>query len=266
EALSEKGQAIDRKDTFALLLIDGMAANEEVVLASIHPLMDMIPLLGGSAGDNLRLTGAFVFFDGTFYPDAALLTVIKIRAPFRVLKCQHFGDSNVRMVVTRADPWKRTVSEINAEPAAREYARVLGLPESALTPTIFAEHPVMVKIGGDCHVRSIQRVNADDSLTFFCAIDEGVVLRLAQREDILANLADFFDRVNETLGPPQLVIGFDCILRSLALEKKQDKHSASEILAANNVIGFSTYGEQFASMHLNQTFTAVVIGAPHDTE
>jgi hypothetical protein len=35
-------------------------------------------------------------------------------------------------------------------------------------------------------------------------------------------------------------------------------------LAANNVIGFSTYGEQFRSMHLNQTFSGVAFGDGYD--
>ena len=34
----------------------------------------------------------------------------------------------------------------------------------------------------------------------------------------------------------------------------------SELLAANRVVGFSTYGEQFNAMHVNQTFTGVAIG------
>jgi hypothetical protein len=34
----------------------------------------------------------------------------------------------------------------------------------------------------------------------------------------------------------------------------------SQMLAANNVIGFSTYGEQFAAMHLNQTFSGIAFG------
>jgi hypothetical protein len=39
------------------------------------------------------------------------------------------------------------------------------------------------------------------------------------------------------------------------------KRLASNILAANNVIGFSTYGEQLAAMHVNHTFTGLLIGS-----
>ncbi len=265
-AMGDKGCSLDAKDTFAMLLIDGMSRNEEVVLASTRILTDKIALLGGSAGDNLHLTGAFVYFDGAFHRDAALLTAIKIKAPFHVAKCQQFLGSDLRMVVTRADPLQRKVFELNAEPAAREYADALNLPVQTLSPALFSAFPLMVKVGGDFHVRSIQSADLDDSLTFFCAIDEGVVLRLARSEAILPNLAALFQSVREKIGPPALVIGFDCIQRSLALEQMQSKRSASDLFAENNVIGFSTYGEQFAGMHLNQTFTAVAIGAPYDVD
>ena len=92
------------------------------------------------------------------------------------------------MVVTEADPQMRIVTEINGEPAGKEYARLIGLDEEALSPMCFATFPVVVKIGGKEHVRSIQKVNEDGSLTFFCAIDVGVVLTVAQGVDILENL------------------------------------------------------------------------------
>lgn len=264
EDLAARGHALDPKDSFAILLIDGMSRNEEVVLASMSPLMGMAPLVGGSAADNLCMTGAFVYCDGAFHRDAAALAAIKIKAPVRIVKCQHFIGSDDRMVVTRADPLTRRVMELNGEPAAREYARLVHLPERGLTPSAFSAYPLMVKIGRDFHVRSIQAAHGDDSLTFFCAIDEGVVLRLAKSEAVLPNLAAFLESVNQSFGPPELMIAFDCIYRSLALEKAQTKRLASDLLAANNVIGFSTYGEQFAGMHLNQTFTAIAIGKPYD--
>jgi len=38
----------------------------------------------------------------------------------------------------------------------------------------------------------------------------------------------------------------------------------SDILANNRVVGFSTYGEQFNSIHVNQTLTGVAIYPPED--
>src|SRR5207247_106007 len=118
-----------------------------------------ISLVGGSAGDNLRLKQTFVYHQGRFHRDVALLTLVKTRYPFRIVKCQHFTGSETKMVVTRADPARRVVHEINAEPAAQEYARIAGLDASRLTPSLFARFPLLVRVGGEFYVRSIQRVN-----------------------------------------------------------------------------------------------------------
>ena len=49
---------------------------------------------------------------------------------------------------------------------------------------VFATHPLLVRLGGAEHVRSIQKANPDGSLTFYSAIDEGLVLTLARSLDL----------------------------------------------------------------------------------
>lgn len=61
------------------------------------------------------------------------------------------------MVVTEADPASRTVLEINASPAAEEYARIIGTDVEDLSPMLFATHPVVVRVGGQDYVRAIQK-------------------------------------------------------------------------------------------------------------
>lgn len=263
-AMAERGEAVSPRDTFAVLLVDGMGSTEELVLAAVHRRLDPIPLFGGSAGDDMRLETTYVYHNGRFHSDAAVLTLVKSRLPFRLFKHQHFSGTDIRMVVTGADPARRIVTEINAEPAAAEYARIVGLHPGELTPMSFAEYPVMVRVGGEYYVRSIQKVNEDGSLTFFCAIDEGVVLTLARHEDMIPALGRFFRDTRADMGEPQLVIGFDCVLRAVEAESRQAKLLAGRLMAENKVIGFSTYGEQFSSMHVNHTFTGVFIGAEPD--
>ena len=54
--------------------------------------------------------------------------------------------------------------EINAEPAAPAYARWSGSSARA-QPDDFAAYPVVVRVGGEYHVRSIQKVEDDGALT-----------------------------------------------------------------------------------------------------
>ena len=234
---------------------------EEPVVSAVYRGLGDIQLFGGSAGDGVRFGRTYIFHDGCFRDDCAVIALIHTTHPFCVFKTQHFVSNEERMVVTCADPSRRVVTEINGEPAGREYARLVGLAVDKLTPLIFAAHPVVVKLGGLEYVRSIQKVNEDESLTFFCAIDEGIVLTVARGVDLVQNLEETFADVNARIGTPELVLGCDCLLRQLEIEQKGFKAQVSDILMRNRVIGFSTYGEQYNAMHVNQTFTGVAIGA-----
>lgn len=248
-------------DSFAFLLIDGLAMQEELAVSCIHKQLGGIDLIGGSAADDTRFGATHIYHGGRFHQNVALINLIRTEAPFVAFRTQHFVHSDKRMVVTQADPANRIVNQINGRPAAREFARLVGLSPTELTPMIFATHPVVVRVGGQYFVRSIARVNADESLTFFCAIDAGIVLTIAHGVDMVANLQKAFDDVRAQIGQPQLVLGCDCILRRLETEREGTKQRIGQIFSDNNVIGFATYGEQFNAMHVNQTFTGIAIGS-----
>lgn len=130
----------------------------------------------------------------------------------------------------------------------------------------FAFPSVVVKIGGTDYVRSIQKANADGSLTFYCAIETGLVLRVAHGVNLVANLEQTFDAIRTEIGSTQLVLGCDCILRNLEVSKNGLKDRAMEIFQRNNTIGFSSYGEQFRGIHNNQTFTGCAFGSASGIE
>jgi hypothetical protein len=248
------------EQTFAMLLIDGLDACEESVVSAIHCALGPIPLFGGSAGDEMSFGTTKVLWDEAFRQHSAALVLVATDHPFAVFKTEPFECSGEKMVVTGADPVRRIVHEINAEPAAAEYARIVGVGLDQLTPAIFAAHPVVVRVGNVPYVRSIQKVNADLSLTFFCAIDEGIVFTVADGFDIEKDLARLFEQIRHSLDKPEIVIGCDCILRSPELDDRAIGDRVSALMRENNVVGFNTYGEQFHAMHMNQTFTGVAIG------
>lgn len=258
--LRAAGVAVDASTCFAFLLTDGLSLQEEALVSTLYHSLEGIQLCGGSAADGVTFGATYLYQGGAFHTDCAVLAMVRSPAPFRVFKTEHFVPGSEKMVVTGADPARRVVHEINGEPAVAEYARMVGVDVSELTPLVFATHPVVVTLGGTCFVRSIQKVNDDGSLPFFCAIDEGIVLTVARGVDMSRNLEDAFAQVAREIGPPEVVLGCDCILRYLETSEKQSRDRISAIMAANNVVGFATYGEQYNAMHVNQTFTGVAIG------
>jgi hypothetical protein len=248
---------------FAITLIDGMCGCEEVVAGAACGALGGIPLRGGSAGDGLDFDKTFILFEGSFNTDCALIVVVATRRRFRAFKTEHFVAGPEKSVVTGAIPRRRMVTEINAEPAAEEYARITGIHVDELVPAAFATHPMVVRVGEQSFVRSLQRVNADRSLTFLCAIDEGAVLTVGQGGDLVGNLSASFAEIEADLGPPDLVIAFDCILRGLELDERRIRAPVGRLMDRNNAVGFLTYGEQYEAMHMNQTFVGVAIGGPN---
>lgn len=268
QRLESKAPDASPDNCFALLLIDGLSIREEPVAHALQYALGKITLFGGSAGDDLKFAKTYVYNDGRFRSDSAALILVSTSSPFRIFKTQHFASTDKRLVVTEADPANRIVKEINGLPAAAEYARLLGVNVNDLNSTSFAASPVVVMIDGTDYVRSIQKANPDGGLTFFCAIEEGLVFRVAHGVDLVNNLEQTFANIRAEIGQPQLVIGCDCILRNLEISKNGLKDLVGEIFRHNNTIGFSTYGEQFQGVHINQTLTGIAIGtAPEsDTE
>lgn len=252
------GKAAEWPNSFAVMFADGLSRQEDAIVASLSPLLGNIPLIGGSAGDGIDFGKTFVLCDGQFHSDAALVCLFRTPCPVEMVRHENFSLTEKRMVVTGANPAERLVTEINAEPAAREYARVVDKDPEQLSPFIFAENPVVVRIGGDHYCRSIQKVEENGDLRFYCAIDEGLVLSVAESRDLVESLDEALTKL-EAEDEPDIVIGFDCVLRRLEAEMKQTSRDLSAVLSRHNVYGFNTYGEQFGGMHVNQTFTGAAI-------
>lgn len=249
-----------RERVFALMLVDGLSNAEETLIAAVHWAMDDVQLIGGSAGDDLAFRETSLIHKGQVLQRAALLIMVESEYPFQVFKSQNFEPTGAKLVVTSADTERRIVHELNAEPAAQEYAAAIGLLPDDLGPFSFASYPLVVRVGGDYYCRSIRNMNPDGSLSFFCAIDEGLVFTVANPQEMTLATVRTLQGLEAKLGRIDMVIGFDCILRRLDAENRQIRNQLADIYRRFHVVGFHTYGEQFNAMHLNQTLTGIAFG------
>jgi hypothetical protein len=255
----------DWENEFNFLLIDGLSQCEDKFVSALSMALGSVPLFGGSSADGVEFTKTKILHQGTWQENAAVLMQVRTRCGISVFKTDHLIPTEKRMVVTKANPEERTVSEINAAPAAKEYARLLGKDPKQLSTFTFAAHPVVVKVGGTHHVRAIQRISENGDLIFFSAIDEGLVLTLADPMDMSDHLEKEMAKLSQERAP-DIVLACDCILRRLEAQEKQKSRALSQIMSDNRVFGFSTYGEQYNSMHVNQTLTGVAIYPPEAGE
>ena len=256
ERVALQDRSPDMHQGFAFLIVDGLSQQEDKITHTLSPALRDMPLFGASAGDGMDFGQTLVALNGKISTNGAVLNMIRSRHRTKVFSLDHLIPTDIQMVVTDADPAHRVVKSINAEPAGREYARLVGKDPDQLDRFTFASHPVVVRIGSDHHVRAIRQVNDAGELEFFSAIDEGMVLTVALSEDMAGHLRNRMEDLSAD-QPFSDMIGCDCILRRIEAEQSQVARDLSTIMAEYNVTGFSTYGEQIGPLHVNQTMTGV---------
>ncbi|MEM0911103.1 MAG: FIST N-terminal domain-containing protein [Pseudomonadota bacterium] len=260
-------QDLLRKDHFEqeqlmfLSFIDGLNMIEENFLHTFAAVFGNVPHFGGSAGDDLKLKATFVVHNKQTLQNAAVIALIGSRRPFKIFSNDHIKTPVSQLVVTQANPETRTVYELNGEPAAEYYAKLLGIKGGQLTPKIFSVFPLAVLVDKRYFIRSIQKVNLDDSsITFYCAVDLGMILTFVQMGDCIESLNNKLIELEDDCGQADFVYGCDCFLRRLEIQQRERKEDIAKIHKKYNIVGFNAYGEHINSIHLNQTFTGIYFG------
>ncbi|MCR9159058.1 MAG: FIST N-terminal domain-containing protein [Nannocystaceae bacterium] len=253
-------ETLDPEQFLALLFVDGLSMSEERVSSALAAGLQGVPLAGGSAGDDLAFSKTTVICNGTAKSDrAAVVLARSTEAQFHVIKHQHFTTEKHMLAVTKADPAARRVYEFDGYPAAEAYAKAIGVPLAELDGAKSFLHPVMFRCEGENYVRSIQSVNDDGSLTFYCAMEEGMVLQTGSHHDMTQSLHGDLSPLKDV----DFMLGFNCVLRALEAsgDEKWDELGAEISAVAKSSIGFDTYGEQLNGLHINQTLVAVAFSS-----
>jgi hypothetical protein len=264
---------IERKATgalvhrFALLLVDAESRCEERLAAVLGMELNGIPLIGGSAGD--------LYFNPLGHPPgstrllhhegagrgAAILCLIASASPVTAYCHNYFVHSDRKFVITDADPARRLVREIDGRPALEVYAAACGLPAQTSETHAFAPFPLMIRIGNQYYPRGMQRIYPDGALEFACALEPGLVVALGEPGDMIARFGDLLAAMRVQIGAPDLIIAFDCAARTAYMEREGLTGGIETLLRPYAVSGFASLGEQFNTVHVNNTFTCIGIAA-----
>lgn len=251
---------------FALLLVDAESRCEERLAAVLGMELNDVPLIGGSAGDLYFNPLAHpqvrprLLHQGSDKHGAAVLCLVACTSPVAAFCHNHFVRSEKKFVITDADPARRLVREINGRPALEVYAAACGFARPPSEGRDFAPYPLMIRIGGQDYPRGMQRIYADGALEFACALERGLVVSLAKPGDMVASLGKLFASMRKRIGAPELVIGMDCAARTADMERKGLTGAVEGMLKRHAVTGFASLGEQFNTIHANNSFTCLAIG------
>ncbi len=253
---------------FGLLLVDAETRCEERLAAVLGMELNGVPLIGGSAGD--------LYFNPLGHPPgsttllyrnapqrgAAILCLVASATPI-VAYCHHHYiiHSDQKFVITDADPARRLVREIDGRPALEVYAAACGFRGRPRESLDFAPFPLMIRIGGHYYPRGMQRIYPDGTLEFACALEPGLVVALGKPGNMIARLDELLSAMRAQIGAPELIIGVDCAARTAYMEREGLTLGIEALMAPHAVTGFASLGEQFNTVHANNSFTCLGVAA-----
>jgi hypothetical protein len=239
-----------------LLLTDGLAGDQQEIVRGAHGVLGAgVPLVGGCAGDDLKMERTFQFHGSAVLTDAVVAAGICSDSPFGIGVRHGWRKVGEPMLVTASSDG--CVDSLDGQPALDVYLDRLDAPAEARADqsafTRFAlTHPLgMSRRRGEEQVRFIGGADfTKRSLSTIAAVPQGALVWLMEGDDdsVLIATDDACDHALESLGdkPPIGVLAFDCIARRGVLGDEGIRTEIDRVAAGAGgaaVAGFYTYGE-----------------------
>ena len=264
EGLREAGASVahcvpEREDLpykVLLLLTDGLAGDQQEIVRGAYGVLGAeVPLVGGCAGDDMKMTKTFQLHGDEVLTDAVVAAGIASDAPLGIGVRHGWRRVGEPMLVTSSAG--NRVYTLDDRPALDVYLEHLGLEEPADgdgegLARLALTHPLGVsRPGGEDKVRLISGGDvAERSLSCIAEVPQGALVWIME-----GDAQSVLDATDAAAGaslaalegrPPLGMIAFDCIARRGVLgdEGIQAEIDRLAALAAGAPIaGFYTYGE-----------------------
>lgn len=240
------------KDPSIIVVSSGLTVDAEDIINGVHNYDKTIPLYGGLAGDDLKMTASYVFTND-FETELGLLALIINNERVHVTGLATSGWDNIGVEKTITKSEGNIVYSIDDEPALDVFVKFFQFTENLhdraeVIAMNFAQYPLqMQKENGNVVLRAPLMANMEDSsLIFAGGIPEGskVQFSVPPGFDLVDKTRDSMKALKDTMEHPDAVIVFSCKARHLALGPIMEEEAGKlRSLWDKPLIGFFTYGE-----------------------
>jgi hypothetical protein len=269
--------ALDRKEhSVVLLLTDGLGGDQmEVIRGAYEVVGAEIPLVGGCAGDGLKMQATFQIFGEQVLRHAVVAAAISSVAPIGIGVQHGWRPVGEPMLVTASTG--NRVETLDSQPALDVYLRRLGAPDEAwLDPDAFTRfaltHPLGITRRSGAEVRFVAGADFDArAIVCIASLPPGGLAWIMEGdEDSVLEATDGACKAAiaslDGLAPIGL-LAFDCIARRGVLGDRGISREIERIASFAGgapVAGFYTYGEiaRTTGRHgfHNQTLVVLALG------
>ncbi len=259
EASAEAARCVDQLGPgghrVLLLLTDGLAGDQqEVVRGAYQTVGAEIPLVGGCAGDGLKMKGTFQLHGNEVLERAVVAAAISSDAPIGIGVRHGWRRVGDPMLVTSSAD--NRVMELDDRPALDVYLERLNAPaearvDAAAFTTFALTHPLGLSRRSGEEVRFVAEADFEDrSIVCIAQVPQGGQAWIMEGDDdsVLAATDDACAEAVLALGgrPPLGLVAFDCIARRGVLGDpgiEREVRRISGHAGGAPVAGFYTYGE-----------------------
>ena len=245
----------DKTHRVLLLLTDGLAGDQaEIVRGAYRVVGAEVPLVGGCAGDDLRMAGTAQLHDGKVLRHAVVAAAIASDAPLGIGVRHGWRRVGPPMLVTHSHGHR--VHLLDDAPALDVYLQRLQAPPAAWEdPQAFTRfamtHPLGLSRRSGEEVRFVAGADfADRSIQCIAQVPQGGLTWFMEGDDasvLAATDAACHDALAALDGHPPLgFLAFDCIARRGVLGVggiRAEVDRIASFAAGAPVAGFYTYGE-----------------------
>jgi hypothetical protein len=260
-----------------LLLTDGLSGDQQEIVRGAHSVLGAaVPLVGGCAGDDLKMRRTFQFYDDRVLTDSVVAAGIASNAPLGVGVSHGWRRVGEPMLVTSSR--SNRVYSLDDRPALDAYLKQLGVAEPARPDQeglarLALTHPLgMSRPNGEDQVRFIGGGDfAERSLSCIAEVPQGALVWMMEGDagSVLDATEDACADSLAALGgrAPLGMIAFDCVARRTVLGDggvQSEIGRLARMASGAPVAGFYTYGEIARTRGVrgfhNQTLVLLSIG------
>ena len=239
-----------------LLLTDGLSGDQQEIVRGAYQVLGAgVPLVGGCAGDDLKMRQTYQFFDDKVLTDAVVAAAISSDGAFGIGVRHGWRKVGEPMLVTRSHG--NRVYTLDDQPALDLYLERLGIEKTgdldqAQVAGIAQTHPLgLSRQRSEEQIRFVSGCDfAERSLTCIAEVPQGGLVWLMEGDAdsvLAATDAACADSLASLEGQQPLgFIAFDCIARRSVLGEDGIVSEISRIsqnAGGAPVAGFYTYGE-----------------------
>lgn len=239
-----------------LMLTDGLAGDQQEIVRGAYGVAGAgVPLVGGCAGDDLKMKATAQLYGDRVLHDAVVAAAVASDAPLGIGVRHGWRRVGEPMLVTESS--SNRVFVLDGRPALDVYLERLQAPEDAQSDaaafTRFAlTHPLgLSRRSAEEQVRFVGEANFEDrSLGCIAEVPQGAMVWLMEgdEESVMAATDDACGEALAALEgrSPLGMLAFDCIARRAVLGDQgidQEVERIAGHAGGAPVAGFYTYGE-----------------------